>query len=190
MQISVRHWSHANNYTVRPNARHILCISGMQLITARRERERQKESERARESFRFINCCKIKSGMENIFLEIDFTDFAFRILLRVYYANNARGKLWLRMCVCVYSSYICQCTQLRRSGSADSADCTCRGYTHTHTNIFIFTYIRCAQVHIFKFIQNTGLHTVQFTVLRKIISKHCGYAAEHDQKSNIFKIFN
>lgn len=69
--------------------------------------------------------------MENIFLEIDFTDFAFRILLRVYYANNARGKFWLRMCVCVCTAPTYASVHI--GVLLDSADCTCGGYTHTHT---------------------------------------------------------
>lgn len=136
MQISVRHWSHASNYTVRPNGRHILCISRMQLITASREREKVR--------FRFINCCKIKSGMENIFLKIDFTDFAFRILLHVYYSNNARGKFWLRMsvlwvreCVCVSVAPTDASVHSEVVGFSDSTDCTCRGYAHTHKYIHI-----------------------------------------------------
>lgn len=52
MQISVGLYSHASNYTVRPSARHILCISRMQLIAGMphtvcvcvRERERDLDS--------------------------------------------------------------------------------------------------------------------------------------------------
>lgn len=125
--------------------------------------------------------------MENIFLEIDFTDFAFRILLRVYYANNARGKFWLRMCVCVcaaptYASVrgVLLAVWIVRTALAED----------THTHKYIHIYIHKMSTSIFKFIQNTLFHTVQFTVLRKIISKHCGCAVEHDQKSNIFEIHN
>lgn len=79
--------------------------------------------------------------MENIFLEIDFTDFAFRILLRVYYANNARGKFWLRMCVCVCRAptYACvhSCVAVAvwivRTALAEDSHTPTQIYSYLHT---------------------------------------------------------